>query len=1113
MGSITVLLGRSRWRRRRALPERAWSGIDPLGRPTFLYIAASTAKRRVVEREFVAFRADTPCFAPTVRVLDELVDDLWARHGDGRALLPRRAAEHVAAELIEEHRDVWPWLGRIGGSGSGGTLAVARSLLDLRDALDRAGQLDSGHGVGDVPHRDELIRALTALERRLRGVPGHVPRTLACRALLERLHRPSRPLVRQLRAARTVVIDDLLQLSPLDRALLVSLCRAWASVGTHVVLSFETGRDLGGREVGLFFEYDDVDEVAYALRPFHATRGLRRTVFEELVATGEAELALALRDGVVEIEPGAPLFDPAPADLSDHLYGPRPIQVDGAPLADPAQVAALFGDTVCLHRYPDPAAELLGVARRVKQALLAGTAPTDCVIAVPDLATRAGAVRAALEDHGVPFLLARSGALAATPVATVALNVATLAVRGFPADQVLALATSDLVAVAPEEEAALPLTELARICSRAGVPDGPPRTWLPALRSWLDRQVYRAGSPAQDLFRALEALDDLVTPLEILARPATPGVWRERLLRQLRRLGTPQQAGSGALPGRALDAWGALHDLLDGLARDLEIAGARDLAPEVLADRFADALGRTPVPPPRRQGGQVEVVDLDDLLGLTPRHLWVAGLTRGAWPGSPPPAFLVPERRLAELQVPRRAHAARYLFASLLRNALDDREIARLELSWPAITDGRPTSPSPLVEDLLALPTRIPDGRGGYKLLADAIDLEPPLDERPHGRTAALTLAAREPAWRALVPEVGTGPGAGHGDPADLARQAVIHRERTAPVPGAFEGVLERPPAETPQELAVTGLETYLKCPARFWYQRLLDLSALEPVAPEVPPHRKGSVLHAILEAFLQPRLGRPIAGDPAALRRELHQTALQRLDELSKEGGFSAVLLDHLRDEWLAGLVDQRPAGVLRVWLEAELRAGRTPVAVEQAQSIQLDGLLLKAQLDRVDRTPHGSLVLDYKTGRAPRPQDVSAGLVLQPIAYAAARAEQAPGRPVAAGFVTLGRADAVRETGFVGEAAVLDDVRASRRSSLELTAAEREALLTHARESAARLRRGVAHTTLATPNQAGCRHCDFRRICRLDADRAAVLAASPADLQRPLLPDDEDDDAEGAA
>ena len=88
---------------------------------------------------------------------------------------------------------------------AGGTLAVARSLLDLRDALDRAGQLASGHGVGDVPHRDELIRALTALERRLRGVPGHVPRTLACRALLERLHRPSRPLVRQLRAARTVV--------------------------------------------------------------------------------------------------------------------------------------------------------------------------------------------------------------------------------------------------------------------------------------------------------------------------------------------------------------------------------------------------------------------------------------------------------------------------------------------------------------------------------------------------------------------------------------------------------------------------------------------------------------------------------------------------------------------------------------------------------------------------------------------------------------------------------------------------------------------------------------------------------------------------------------------
>jgi len=1103
MGSITILLGRSRWRRRRALPERAWSGVDPLGRPTFLYVAASTAKRRVVEREFVDFRRDQPCFAPTVRVLDELVDDLWARHGDGRALLPGRAAEHLASELIEENQAAWPWLARL---SQGGSLPVARALVQLRDTADAAGRLrrsggrlDAAGAVGQVPHRDELVPALIALERRLITVPGHVPRTVAVRALLDRIHQPTRPLVRQLRSARTVVIDDLLQPSPLERALVVSLSRAWASVGTHVVLSFETGRDLGGREVGLFFEYDDVDQVAYALRPFHATRALRRTVFDELVATGEASLALALRTGVVEIEPGAPLTDPAPPDLSDHLYGPRPIQVHGEPLHQPSQVADLLADTVRIHRYADPASELDGVAARVKQALLHGAQPAQCVIAIPDLGSRSSAVRAALRDHGVPHLITRSGPLAATPVATVALNVATLATRGFPSEQVLALLTSDLVSPPSDLDPDCSLAQVARICARAGVPEGPPLTWIPAVQAWLDRQVRRPGLRAGQLIEALKALDALARPLESLARPAAPGVWRERLLRQLRRLGVPERAAAGALPGRALDAWGALLDLLDGLARDLEIAGARDLDPQTLADRFADALRRTPTPPPRRQGGQVEVVDLDDLLGLTPRHLWVAGLTRGAWPGPPPPSFLVPERRLAELEAPRRATTARYLFASLLRNALDDREIDRLELSWPAIADGRPTSPSPLLEDLLALPTRIPDGRGGYQLLADALDLEPPTPTMPLGQTAALGLAAREPAWRAL---------ARVSDPADLARQAHVHRARTTPpgepaLPGPWEGVLERAPAELPRELGVTQLETYLKCPARFWYQHLLELRALEPVAPEVPPHRKGQVLHAILEVFLRPRLGQPLQGDVQALSQELHGVAQDRLQELSAEGGFSPVLLEHLRDEWLAGLVDDRPAGVLRVWLESELRARRTPVAVEQRNTLDLDGIVLKAALDRVDHMPGGTLVLDYKTGRAPKPRDVGAGLVLQPIAYAAIRAQQEPARPVASAYVTLGRADRVKETGFVGHSQVLDQVRAHKRSRLELTADERDQLLEHARTSAGRLQRGVAHPTLATPDQAGCRWCDFRRICRLDADRAAELAESPADLQRPLLPD----------
>ena len=88
--------------------------------------------------------------------------------------------------------------------------------------------------------------------------------------MLRKLDNPPPALTEWLRTTHSVVLDDILMPSPLRRALLVALCRAWQSVGTHVVVSFETGRDLGGREAGLFFGYDDVDAVAYPLKPFAA---------------------------------------------------------------------------------------------------------------------------------------------------------------------------------------------------------------------------------------------------------------------------------------------------------------------------------------------------------------------------------------------------------------------------------------------------------------------------------------------------------------------------------------------------------------------------------------------------------------------------------------------------------------------------------------------------------------------------------------------------------------------------------------------------------------------------------------------------------------------------
>ena len=76
---------------------------------------------------------------------------------------------------------------------------------------------------------------------------------------------------------------------------------------------------------------------------------------------------------------------------------------------------------------------------------------------------------------------------------------------------------------------------------------------------------------------------------------------------------------------------------------------------------------------------------------------------------------------------------------------------------------------------------------------------------------------------------------------------------------------------------------------------------------------------------------------------------------------------------------------------------------------------------------------------------------------------------------------------------------VHAGRAGRVDLDAETRASLLRHAAEGARRMLEGVYHPTLAEPEEAKCQWCDYRRICRWRADRAAELLASDADLQRP--------------
>ncbi|MGE9807598.1 MULTISPECIES: RecB family exonuclease [unclassified Janibacter] len=134
-----------------------------------------------------------------------------------------------------------------------------------------------------------------------------------------------------------------------------------------------------------------------------------------------------------------------------------------------------------------------------------------------------------------------------------------------------------------------------------------------------------------------------------------------------------------------------------------------------------------------------------------------------------------------------------------------------------------------------------------------------------------------------------------------------------------------------------------------------------------------------------------PTPPSAAAARGTLVHAALERLFDLPADGRTPEAAVDLLPGEW-AAMVEERPelAGLLTgddavdetSWLgdaEALVRRWFTledPTRLEPAErelyvETEVDGLVLRGYVDRLDVAPTGEMrVVDYKTGRSPREQ-----------------------------------------------------------------------------------------------------------------------------------------------
>jgi RecB family exonuclease len=613
-----------------------------------------------------------------------------------------------------------------------------------------------------------------------------------------------------------------------------------------------------------------------------------------------------------------------------------------------------------------------------------------------------------------------------------------------PASLLLALAqaSQDL----PEPSRLLPLLALAepraaavcRWCRAAGVRGGRPSTWAVALKRWA--LLAKRELPELDiLLERLDALADLVHPPDS-GSSTTASAYATDLLDRARQLALP---GVSTQTGQR--AWGAAVAALLAVTDELEVVRSEWTHLE-LTRHLVRAIDEGRYQPDPDATG-VAVVGTDALWGARPAALWMIGLVRGAHPAR--------GRGTVLATAPRAAQRARGILGAVLREA-ESGGLGRLVLSWPAAVGTRAVAPSPVLAELLAVPI-------GEQTLAERVVAPPacdPVHRVPSGRVAAMLRARR-------------------GDQF-----------------GAWDGILEVP---TPlgRGLAVTALDAYQACPARYGFERVFALEREQPWQPELEPRRRGEALHRILERFVDDH-GAPWSGTLEQAAAALHRCGVEMLARVAAEGGVDPVMLAYAQDRWLAGLTDSRPRGLLAAWLDEERArpVGGEVLAVEAAMPpLRIGGVRLRGTLDRLDRLPGGGLlVLDYKTGHAPSRSTLESGFALQPVAYASA-VSAARGEPVATAYVSLTRPDRLRRVGWTGDASVLQRAAtpAEQRGALPLDAGGRAQLLQGAEQAVAELAAGRFPTTTRGPQAAGCGHCRFRTICAVDHERnRRVVCAS---------------------
>jgi ATP-dependent helicase/nuclease subunit B len=276
------------------------------------------------------------------------------------------------------------------------------------------------------------------------------------------------------------------------------------------------------------------------------------------------------------------------------------------------------------------------------------------------------------------------------------------------------------------------------------------------------------------------------------------------------------------------------------------------------------------------------------------------------------------------------------------------------------------------------------------------------------------------------------------------------------------------PPAMIPAELSVSAHQTLVGCPYRFYARYCLGLQPPEEISEALSKADYGMLVHRCLQALHSDVPGLP---GPVSVPLDVdHRAEAIALLERISAAVFRAALEDSFEHRgWL-----QRWRGVIPRYIDWEIAHGGSDsgVTTEQALVGELEpDLRLRGRLDRIEHSPEGMRIVDYKTGGTASRAQVLRGEDVQIASYAILAPEAQRIEYLRIDHQTVVPTAMIRD----GELSIL-----------------REQVGDRLRNVYARLHRGEG--AIANGEDETCRYCDMGGLCRRAAWTGTPANTTPA-------------------